>query len=112
MPEQNLSGRLVEIESMLDRSRRRFEEGTRLVEEAHKLLADIQQALIGSPRSVSPEDSEEAASRLLASLKATGGGMPESLCGGRLSGGPGPKLVPVGGHPLGVTPMENLVLRL
>ena len=50
MAEQHLSARLVEIESMLDRSRRRFEEGTRLVEEAHKLLADIQQAMIGSPR--------------------------------------------------------------
>ena len=73
MVEQNLSGRLVEIESMLDRSRRRFDEGSKLVEEAHKLLGDIQQALIGSPRSMSPEDSEEAASKLLASLKATGG---------------------------------------
>ena len=49
MAEANLSARLVEIESMLDRSRRRFEEGTRLVEEAHKLLADLQQALIGTP---------------------------------------------------------------
>ena len=84
MAEPNLSGRLVEIESMLDRSRRRFEEGTRLVEEAHKLLADIQQAIIGSPRSVSPEDSEEAASKLLASLKATGGARLKS--GGTISG--------------------------
>ena len=82
MAEATLPGRLVEIESMLDRSRRRFEEGTRLVEEAHKLLADIQQAIIGSPRVVSPEDSEEAASRLLSSLKASGSEMPESLCGG------------------------------
>jgi len=32
MAEQTLSARLVEVESMLDRSRRRFEEGTRLVE--------------------------------------------------------------------------------
>src|SRR3982750_5030128 len=86
MTEPNLSGRLVEIESMLDRSRRRFEEGTRLVEEAHKLLADIQQALIGSPRTISPEDSEEAASKLLQSLKASGGDMPETLCGGPLAG--------------------------
>ncbi|MFL6786897.1 MAG: hypothetical protein ACJ8E0_11570, partial [Sphingomicrobium sp.] len=85
MAEATLPARLVEIESMLDRSRRRFEEGTKLVEEAHKLLADIQQAIMGSPRSVSPEDSEEAASRLLASLKATGSEMPETLCGGRLS---------------------------
>jgi two-component system cell cycle response regulator CtrA len=71
MAEETLSARLVEIESMLDRSRRRFEEGSRLVEEAHALLGEIQQALIGSPRTVSPEDSEEAASKLLASLKAS-----------------------------------------
>ena len=32
MEESNLSSRLVDIESMLDRSRRRFEEGTKLVE--------------------------------------------------------------------------------
>ncbi len=54
MAEETLSARLVEIESMLDRSRRRFEEGTRLVEEAHKILGEIQQALIGSPRSSRP----------------------------------------------------------
>ena len=40
MAEETLSTRLVEIESMLDRSRRRFEEGSRLVEEAHKSLAE------------------------------------------------------------------------
>ena len=55
MAENTLSARLVEIELMLDRSRRRFEEGSRLVEEAHKILGDIQQALIGSPRSISPK---------------------------------------------------------
>ena len=49
MAEETLSARLVEVESMLDRSRRRFEEGTRLVEEAHTILADVQQALIGTP---------------------------------------------------------------
>ena len=102
MAEQNLSGRLVEIESMLDRSRRRFEEGTKLVEEAHKLLADIQQALIGSPRTVSPEDSEEAASRLLQSIKASGGEMPETLCGGRLAVDQGQRLIRIDGHPIGI----------
>src|SRR3569833_1130666 len=95
MAEQNLSGRLVELESMLARSRRRLEE-------AHKLLADIQQALIGSPRSVSPEDSEEAASRLLASLKASGGDMPETLCGGRLSVDQVQRLNRIDGHPNGI----------
>ena len=102
MAEQNLSGRLVEIESMLDRSRRRFEEGTRLVEDAHKLLADLQQAVIGTPRTISAEDSEEAASRLLASLKASGGEMPETLCGGRLSVDQVQRLIRIDGHPIGI----------
>src|SRR3954449_11837542 len=100
MAEETLTARLVEVESMLDRSRRRFEEGTRLVEEAHKVLADLQQALIGSPRTVSPEDSEEAASKLLASIKAAGGDMPESLCGGRLSVDQMQRLIRIDGHPI------------
>src|SRR3954464_12125203 len=102
MAETTVPARLVEIESMLDRSRRRFEEGTKLVEEAHKLLADVQQAILGSPRSVSPEDSEEAASKLLASLKATGSEMPESLFGGRLSGHQMPPLNRIDGPPIGI----------
>ena len=112
MAEENLSARLVEIESMLDRSRRRFEEGTRLVEDAHKLLADIQQALIGSPRSVSPEDSEEAASRLLSSLKATGGEMPESLVRRPSGVDQMQRLIRIDGHPIGITEMEYRVLEL
>src|SRR6476619_933069 len=112
MAETNLPARLVEIESMLDRSRRRFEEGTRLVEEAHKLLGDIQQAIIGSPRTVSPEDSEEAASRLLASLKATGSDMPESLCGGRLAVDQVQRLIRIVVNPTATTEMEYRVLEL
>ena len=112
MSEQNLSGKLVEIESMLDRSRRRFEEGTRLVEDAHKMLADVQQALLGSPRTMSPEDSDEAASRLLQSLKASGGDMPETLCGGRLSVDQVQRLIRIDGHPIGITEMEYRVLEL
>ena len=112
MAEETLSTRLVEIESLLDRSRRRFDEGARLVEEAHKALADIQQALIGSPGSVSPQESEEAASRLLASIKASGGDMPESLCGGRLSVDQVQRLIRIDGHPIGITEMEYRVLEL
>ena len=112
MAEETLSTRLVEIEAMLDRSRRRFEEGSRLVEEAHKALADIQQALIGSPLSVSREESEEAASQLLASLKASGSEMPESLCGGRLSVDQMQRLIRIDGHPIGITEMEYRVLEL
>ena len=112
MAEETLSTRLVEIESLLDRSRRRFDEGSRLVEEAHKALADIQQELIGSPGSVSPQDSEEAASRLLASIKASGGDMPESLCGGRLSVDQVQRLIRIDGHPIGITEMEYRVLEL
>ena len=112
MSEETLSTRLVEIESMLDRSRRRFEEGSRLVEEAHKALAEIQQALIGSPGSVSREESEEAASKLLSSLRASSGEMPESLCGGRLAVDQVQRLIRIDGHPIGITEMEYRVLEL
>jgi two-component system cell cycle response regulator CtrA len=112
MAEDNLSTRLVEIESMIDRSRRRYEEGSRLLEEAHAALADLQQALIGSPRVMSAEDSEEAASQLLASIKAAGGEMPETLCGGRLSVDQVQRLIRVDGHPIGITEMEYRVLEL
>jgi DNA-binding response OmpR family regulator len=112
MVEDTLSARLVEIESMLDRSRRRFEEGSKLVEEAHQMLGDIQQALLGSPRTVSAEDSDEAASRLLASLKASGGEMPETLCGGRLAVDQMQRLIRIDGHPIGITEMEYRVLEL
>lgn len=111
MAEETLSARLVEVESMLDRSRRRFEEGSRLVEEAHKILGDIQQALIGAPRT-SQDDSEEAASQLLASLKASDTEMPESLCGGRLAVDPVQRLIRIDGHPIGITEMEYRVLEL
>ena len=63
MAEETLSARLVEIESMLDHSRRRFDEGSRLVEEAHKLLGEIQQALIGSPRSAAESSMLDDAGR-------------------------------------------------
>ena len=112
MAEETLSTRLVEIESMLDRSRRRFEEGARLVEEAHHALAEIQQALIGSPGSVSPQESEEAASKLLNSLRASGGEMPETLCGGRLAVDQVQRLIRIDGHPIGITEMEYRVLEL
>lgn len=112
MAEETLATRLVEIESMLDRSRRRFEEGARLVEEAHMALSEIQQALIGTPGSVSPEESEEAASRLLTSLKAAGGEMPESLCGGRLAVDQLQRLIRIDGNPIGITEMEYRVLEL
>ena len=113
MEESNLSSRLVDIESMLDRSRRRFEEGAKLVEEAHKQLSEIQQALLGAPAgSMSQEDSEEAASRLLASLKSAGGTMPETLCGGRLAVDQTQRLIRIDGHPIGITEMEYRVLEL
>lgn len=112
MAEETLSTRLVEIESILERSRRRFEEGARLVEEAHNALADIQQALIGLPGSVSAEESEEAASRLLSSLKAAGSEMPASLCGGRLAVDQVQRLIRIDGHPIGITEMEYRVLEL
>ena len=109
---ESLSARLVDIESMLERSRRRFEEGSRLVEEAHSALAEVQQALLGSPVTLTPEENEEAASRLLASLKASGQTLPETLCGGRLSVDAVQRLIRIDGHPIGITEMEYRVLEL
>ena len=112
MSADTLSARLVEIESMLERSKRRFEEGQRLVEEAHHALAEAQQALMGSPIRLSAEDSEEAASRLLDSIKANGGELPETLCGGRLAVDAVQRLIRIDGHPIGITEMEYRVLEL
>ena len=112
MSTETLSTRLVEIEALLERSRRRLDEGARLVEEAHKSLGEIQQMVLGSPISLTAEDSEEAASRLLASLKANGGELPETLCGGRLAVDPVQRLIRIDGHPIGITEMEYRVLEL
>ena len=112
MSTETLATRLVEIEALLERSRRRFDEGARLVEEAHNALGEVQQLVLGSPISLSAEDSEEAASRLLASLKANGGELPETLCGGRLAVDPVQRLIRIDGHPIGITEMEYRVLEL
>jgi two-component system cell cycle response regulator CtrA len=109
---ETFSSRLAELESTLDRARRRFEEGLRIVEEAHETFAELQQALIGSPASLSPQESEEAASKLLSRLKASGADMPETLCNGRLSVDPVQRLIRVDGHPIGITEMEYRVLEL
>ena len=97
---------------MLDRSRRRFEEGSKLVEDAHQLLGDIQQQLLGSPATMTAEESEEAASTLLTSIKAAGADMPETLCGGRLAVDQSQRLIRIDGHPIGITEMEYRVLEL
>ena len=112
MTAETLSARLAELESILDRARKRFEEGMKIVEDAHRTFGDIQQALLGSPATMSAEDSEEAASRLLASLKASGTDMPETLCGGRLAVDPVQRLIRIDGHPIGITEMEYRVLEL
>ena len=113
MSAENLSTRLAELESILDRARKRFEEGMKIVEDAHRAFGDIQQALLGAPPGrMSQEDSEEAASRLLASLKASGTSMPETLCGGRLAVDQTQRLIRIDGHPIGITEMEYRVLEL
>jgi two-component system cell cycle response regulator CtrA len=61
---------------------------------------------------VSPEDSEEAASKLLAVAQGDGGEMPETLCGGRLSVDQVQRLIRIDGHPIGITEMEYRVLEL
>ena len=111
MADDNLSGRLVEIEAMLDRSRRRFEEGAKLVEEAHKSLAELQQHLLGAPNTAQ-DDSDEMASRLLSTIKANGGEMPATLCGGRLAVDQVQRLIRIDGHPIAITEMEYRVLEL
>jgi two-component system, cell cycle response regulator CtrA len=113
MTAETLSARLAELESILERARKRFEEGIKIVEDAHRSFGEIQQALLGAPAaSMSPEDSEEAASRLLASLKAAGSSMPDTLCGGRLSVDQQQRLIRIDGHPIGITEMEYRVLEL
>lgn len=111
MADDNISARLVEIEAMLDRSRRRIEEGSKLAEDAHKAIADLQQQLIGSPGGPD-DDSDEVASRLLQSIRASGGEMPETMCGGRLAVDQVQRLIRVDGHPIAITEMEYRVLEL
>ena len=112
MADDNLSARLVEIESMLDRSRRRFEEGARLIEEAHKAIADMQQKVLGAPITAGRDDQEEVASKMLATLRASGEEMPATLCGGRLAVDQVQRLIRIDGHPIAITEMEYRVLEL
>ena len=49
MTAESLSARLAELESILDRARKRFEEGMKIVEDAHRTFGEIQQALLGAP---------------------------------------------------------------
>ena len=112
MADDNISARLVEIEALLDRSRRRFDEGAKLVEEAHKAVADLQQQLIGAPMTVGQDETDEVASRLLQSLRASGGEMPATLCGGRLAVDQVQRLIRIDGHPIAITEMEYRVLEL
>ena len=112
MAEETLSARLVEIEVHARAVAPPLRGGLAPGRRGAAPDGRIQQALIGSPKRVSPEDSEEAASRLLASLKAAGGEMPESLCGGRLSVDQVQRLIRIDGHPIGITEMEYRVLEL
>ena len=109
---EQISSKLVDIESQLDKARKRLEDGLALVNEAQNAIADIQQAVIGSPTRVSAEDSDEAASQLLNSLKKSGQDMPETLCGGRMAVDPVQRLIRIDGHPIGITEMEYRVLEL
>ena len=112
MAAETLSARLAELESILERARRRFDEGMRIIEEANQSFGEIQQALLGAPTVATAEESEEAASRLLASIKSAGGEMPETLCGGRLAVDQTQRLIRIDGHPIGITEMEYRVLEL
>ncbi|WP_265569972.1 winged helix-turn-helix domain-containing protein [Sphingomicrobium nitratireducens] len=112
MAADQISTKLVDIESQLDKARKRLEDGLSLVNEAQHALAEIQQAVLGTPVRISAEDSDEVASKLLDSLKRQGQDMPETLCGGRLSVDPVQRLIRIDGHPIGITEMEYRVLEL
>lgn len=109
---EQISSKLVDIESQLDKARKRLEDGLSLVNEAQNAIAEIQQAVIGSPTRLSAEDSDEVASQLLSSLKKAGQDMPETLCGGRMAVDPVQRLIRIDGHPIGITEMEYRVLEL
>jgi two-component system, cell cycle response regulator CtrA len=112
MAEDTISARLVEVEALLERSRKRFEEGQKLAEEAHALVAELQQQLIGAPVSLPRDDHDDVASKLLASLKAQGSELPPTLCGGRMAVDQVQRLIRIDGHPIAVTEMEYRVLEL
>ncbi|WP_426266549.1 winged helix-turn-helix domain-containing protein [Sphingomonas sp. LHG3443-2] len=113
MADDTISARLVEVEALLERSRKRFEEGTKFADEAHALVAELQQQLIGAPVSLGArDDADDVASKLLASLKAQGSELPPTLCGGRMSVDQVQRLIRIDGHPIAITEMEYRVLEL
>jgi len=112
MADDTISARLVEVEALLDRSRKRFEEGSKMLDEAHALVAELQQQLIGAPVSLPRDDQDDIASKLLASLKAQGSELPPTLCGGRMSVDQVQRLIRIDGHPIAITEMEYRVLEL
>ena len=113
MADDTISARLVEVESLLERSRKRFEEGSKFAEEAHALVAELQQQLIGAPVSLGArDDADDDASKLLASLKAQGSELPPTLCGGRMAVDQVQRLIRIDGHPIAITEMEYRVLEL
>ena len=113
MADDTISARLLEVESLLERSRKRFEEGSKFAEEAHALVAELQQQLIGAPVSLGArDDADDVASKLLASLKAQGSELPPTLCGGRMAVDQVQRLIRIDGHPIAITEMEYRVLEL
>ncbi|GAA4001097.1 winged helix-turn-helix domain-containing protein [Sphingomonas humi] len=113
MADDTISARLVEVETLLEKSRKRFEEGSKFAEEAHAMVAELQQQLIGAPARLGPrDDADDVASKLLASLKAQGSELPPTLCGGRMSVDQVQRLIRIDGHPIAITEMEYRVLEL
>ena len=109
---QNIQATLVDIESQLERARKKLEDGLELVGAAQKAIAEIQSQVLGSPKSGAGNDPEETASKLLQNLKVEGQEMPETLCGGRLGVDSEQRLIRIDGHPIGITEMEYRVLEL
>ena len=106
-----LQSGLVDVESQLERARKKFEDGLALVGEAQAAIAELQSAVMGSP-TASTADAEENASKLLQTLKNSSEEMPETLCGGRLAVDSEQRLIRIDSHPIGITEMEYRVLEL
>jgi DNA-binding response OmpR family regulator len=114
MADDTISARLVEVETLLEKSRKRFEEGAKFADEAHALVSELQQQLIGAPVNLGArgDDADDVASKLLASLKAQGSELPPTLCGGRMAVDQVQRLIRIDGHPIAITEMEYRVLEL
>ena len=99
--------------SMLDRSRRRFEEGIAAGRGSAQVAGRDPAGADRHARSACrPKTARKPPRGCSPVLKASGGEMPETLCGGRLAVDQVQRLIRIDGHPIGITEMEYRVLEL